>query len=301
MIEVVFGRSAGGSLKVAQHFGKGKYPGSAVSVFLAHPDGRQPSEVELEAAKREYIRKDREAWEKAVPLGGNSGDVFCFDLALSVGDISEAEIGEKRQQVLEKLYSDFPEGKDYVRDLMEEENLDKIAARMAGGESVRIWYSDQPDEYCGLYWFLFQLQHRKIECDSITLVKLPDREYRDGNTMIKKCSWGDVSAEEWHRYLPLQEEEPAVFIRWCASCWKGLQEENMPLRAVISGRLMGFPEDIYDHIILREIQQEKGDFKEAKVIGRILGKYQLGISDAWIHYRIGKMTGEGKLDQLYSS
>ncbi len=36
MIEIVFGESACGSLKIAQTYGKGKYRGSAVSVFMRH-------------------------------------------------------------------------------------------------------------------------------------------------------------------------------------------------------------------------------------------------------------------------
>ena len=38
MIEIVFGESACGSLKIAQTYGKGKYRGSAVSVFMRHED-----------------------------------------------------------------------------------------------------------------------------------------------------------------------------------------------------------------------------------------------------------------------
>lgn len=39
MIEIVFGESACGSLKIAQTYGKGKYRGSAVSIFMRHEDG----------------------------------------------------------------------------------------------------------------------------------------------------------------------------------------------------------------------------------------------------------------------
>ena len=43
MIEIVFGESACGSLKIAQTYGKGKYRGSAVSIFMRHEDGSVPS------------------------------------------------------------------------------------------------------------------------------------------------------------------------------------------------------------------------------------------------------------------
>ena len=43
MIEIVFGESACGSLKIAQTYGKGKYRGSAVSIFMRHEDGCFPN------------------------------------------------------------------------------------------------------------------------------------------------------------------------------------------------------------------------------------------------------------------
>ena len=48
-------------------------------------------------------------------------------------------------------------------------------------------------------------------------------------------------------------------------------------------------EDIYDSFILREIAEQPEQFKMAIVIGNVLGKYQLGISDVWISNRIDKM------------
>ena len=51
MIEIVFGESACGSLKIAQTYGKGKYRGSAVSVFMRHEDGSVPSSDEMKEAQ----------------------------------------------------------------------------------------------------------------------------------------------------------------------------------------------------------------------------------------------------------
>ena len=47
MIEIDFSESAGGSLKVAQHFGEGKYRGVS-TVILGHSDGREATQEELE-------------------------------------------------------------------------------------------------------------------------------------------------------------------------------------------------------------------------------------------------------------
>ncbi|MDL2295045.1 DUF3658 domain-containing protein, partial [Ruminococcaceae bacterium OttesenSCG-928-D13] len=37
-------------------------------------------------------------------------------------------------------------------------------------------------------------------------------------------------------------------------------------------------------------------FQEAMVIGRVLGKYRLGIGDAWVAHRIEGMIRQGKLE-----
>ena len=51
MIEIVFGESACGSLKIAQTYGKGKYRGSAISVFIRHENGSVPSSNEMKEAQ----------------------------------------------------------------------------------------------------------------------------------------------------------------------------------------------------------------------------------------------------------
>ena len=72
MIEIVFGESACGSLKIAQTYGKGKYRGSAVSIFMRHEDGSVPSSDEMKKAQLQAQEQERIAWENAIPLGGKS-------------------------------------------------------------------------------------------------------------------------------------------------------------------------------------------------------------------------------------
>lgn len=297
MIEIIFSKSAAGSLKTAQRFGKGKFPGGAVSVFIYHKDGTEATPKELEEAKRAYIEKEKIAWENAVPLDGSAADVFDFDLLLSIGDISEEEIGQRRQQFLEKLIS-FPKG--YVKHKMEEarDNLKKVFNYMQNGEDVRIWYSQNPDEYCGMYWFMYQLFIKKIPHGEINLVKLPEWEYGEDRSILRKRGCGDLSAEEWHRYLSFQQSVNDQFVKMCALEWKNLKEENAQLRAVINGRLMSVSETLYDRYIYQEIRKEADEFREARVIGRVLGKYQLAVSDVWIHDRIEKMIARGELEIL---
>lgn len=209
MIEVVFNKSAGGTLKVAQRYGKGKY--RAVStVLIGHSDGRQATKEEIEEAKQEFERREREAWERAVPLGGSPADVFCFALALSIGDISEDIPGDKRQTVLEMLcaqcYPTFEN--EQVQEMINcvEDSLNIITRRLEEREPIRIWYSNNPDELCGMYWFMNWLQQfYKCMNPTIYVVKMPEYEEKEAGTISQKGSWGNVSAEEWSQYVSLQE------------------------------------------------------------------------------------------------
>jgi len=63
MIEIVFGESASGSLKVAQGYGKGKYRGGAVSVFIRNTDGTKPTEKEMQDARLQAEEEARRDWE----------------------------------------------------------------------------------------------------------------------------------------------------------------------------------------------------------------------------------------------
>ncbi|NLM61839.1 MAG: DUF1835 domain-containing protein [Clostridiales bacterium] len=300
MIDVVFSDSACGSLKLA-HYGPDGYRGGAtIGVFAGITDGLKPAEEEIRKALQNAEEKLRLDLEKAVRLGGHPSDVFGFGLALSVGDISEDKPGEKRQQVLERMYSIYPSAdwRDVVQDLIQRanEDLGTICDRISKGETVRIWYSDMPDEACGLYWFMSQLSKLDIHYQQIYLIKLPEWDIDDNECMIRKNSWGEASPSQWHRYVELQKPASKEFCMYCESHWRALQKENAPLRAMLNGQLVSVPEHIYDDFILREISAENEYFQEAMVIGRVLGKYRLGISDSWVAFRIEELIREGKLE-----
>lgn len=55
---------------------------------------------------------------------------------------------------------------------------------------------------------------------------------------------------------------------------------------------------MYDSYILRELKAQDGEFLEARAIGMILGKYQLGIGDAWIAHRIEQFVKERLFEVL---
>lgn len=299
MIEIVFNESAAGSLKVAQSYGKGSYHGGAVSVFIMKKDGSELTEAEKEAAIEEAKEQERLAWEQASPLGGISSDVFCFAYALSMGDISEDVPGEKRREMLKLLTEDYPDAERLAERILAigNHNLASVIKRSEAQEPMRIWYSDMPDELCGMYWFMTQIG-KVCNHGPIYLVKLPDWEVGHHGEAVQKSGWGELAPEEWHRYVPSQREATDSFVKACSEIWYRLQKENSPLRVALSGRLVSMPENLYDNFILRELEQEEDEFSEAKLIGKLLGKYQLGISDEWYALRIDEMIRQGSLEAV---
>lgn len=110
--------------------------------------------------------------------------------------------------------------------------MTSVIERYVAGEEIRIWYSYNPDELCGMYWLMKQLQ--PLNCQTtIYLVKLPTWEYGKENTMTSKIAWGEVSPGEWGNYITLQEKANPVFLSACAMKWNQLQNENAPLRAML--------------------------------------------------------------------
>lgn len=299
MVEIVFSDSACGSLKVAQNYGKGKYLGAATSVFLRRKDDTAPTAEEIQEAQLRAEKDARLSWENAIPLGGKSGDVYCFDIALSVGDISDDGLGEQRKSVLRSMLSVCPfedlEHQIEEKMLKSKTALSSVMERYIKGEEIRIWYSHNPDELCGMYWLMAQL--RPLNCQTaIYLVNLPIWECGKDNTVISRNAWGDIAPGEWGKYISCQEKVCPALISAYAMKWRQLQEENAPLRVMLNGQLQSVPEDIYDSFIFREIAAQPEQFKMAIVIGNVIGKYQLGIGDVWVSFRIEKMISEGILE-----
>ena len=297
MIEVVFSESAAGSLKMAQRYGEGKYRQWCVWGTISGDPA--PVDEELEKIKKEYEDRARADWEAAMPLGGNAADVFCLGIYLSIGNIAE-DTAQNSLEVLNALFKFYPA--NVANPAAEEiiaaaaKNLAKVRKRFADGEAMRIWYSEQPDEMCGLYWLMAQIKQWQIDGE-IYLVKLPSW-YEKGQRVIFPLAWGEISPGDWHKFIHEQRKASAELISILALRWQELQKENAPLRAVINGRIQSVPEDFYDWFIKEEIGRMEDEFHEAYLIGKILGQFQLGISDGWLALRIEKMIKDGELIAL---
>ncbi len=321
MLEVVFSESAAGSMAVAS--GRKGYVAGAVGVIGCHEDGSAFTEAETEGYRRQFAERERRAWADAVPFESRRKDILCFSLALSVGSIDEEGVGPGREAALARLMSVYPaEGQRAASEMLEQarQNLDALLAR-AAEEPVRVWASQNPDERCGLCWLAAQLEPLGLGAMRVTVVELPEflrvdwapvelpgpaalagepgpAPQPDGSVVASLTGWGEVEPHLFGRLAALGRPVPAGELRALAMQWRLLKEENAPLRAVLNGRLTSVPEDLYDSLFWQEIRGQKEEFQEAAVIGRVLGRYRLGIGDGWVALRIEGFIRQGLLEPL---
>lgn len=297
MIEIVFTDSACGALKTAQSFGKGEYHGGCIGVFVSHSDGTEPTQAEVDEMTRKFEEQQRQKWEQAVPLDGKASDVYGLHLGLSYGNIQDPLCLQERLIAMQTLLCCWNEDmQQEFTDLILQVGKDRqtILDRIAAGEDVRVWYSDDPDELCGFYWLMDQLRLLPEGHGAIYAIKMP-YIVENENNVRRYHGWGEVEPGEFHRFLPLAVEVSDFVRRYYGNEWKRLQNENTVLRASVNGKLSSVPENLYDIYILQEIDKQPDTFKEAIVVGNVLGKHGLSISDGYIHNRIDKFVADGKL------
>lgn len=296
MLEVVFSDSHAASMSMA--FGHKNLLSGATAVIFARDEDGTIDQAELEKFQREAQEREQRGWENAIPLEGNPKNIIHLPLALSVGNIAEAGIGAEREAALSLLMGIFPRlAYQVVNELLNSarESYAQLLKQDQSGEPIRLWGSREPDEACGLYWLMEQLRPIGLEKLEVTLVELPAWKRRSDSCIVQYAGWGEVEPYRLGQMALLGKKLPTDYLRSLANHWRELQQENAFLRAMLNGKLVSAPESLYDAFILRELAKQEEEFMEARLVGQVLGKYQLGISDAWIALRIEQFIQGGLL------
>lgn len=275
MLEVVFSDSEKGSMRVAKGYDEKNMLSGAVGYI-----GKKPTRAEL---KKHFEGK---------AVGGSSKNVVNIGFSLDVGDISGALDGDERQNVFRKLWGrldfDDKEQEQFFQNLRKD--LEQLIYAAKDGIPIRIWKSNAPYSTCGFYYVCYVL--RNMDCN-VSVVSLPEYNHVSENEIVTYSHWGEVAAGKFCQYLPLEKQLSQIEKRIASNYWHSLMIENAPLRAIVNGKLISVPEDFYDFIITRNLPEN--DFFMARFIGKLLGEYNLGISDSWYALRIDKMIENNKL------
>lgn len=281
MIEVVFSESEGGGMKVAKNYQRPEFDKGAIGWI------GKPTKEELEEFNQ---RLDGKA------VGGRSTEVVCIPFQLDIGDITVPIDSEYRKNLILDLYTVSGFGDENARKSLEDawegylKEIQRLKKYASQKESIRLWYSDAPYSLCGFYYACSIL--KEYDC-KISAIKLPHYWKLSDTEIQVNAFWGEIPAGEFYQYLPLEQELSACEIRFFASHWDEIKQDKSTLRAVVNSRLIGVPDDFYDHIIRKEVPEN--EFVMAHLIGTILGKYQLAVSDCWYAKRINRMIELGEL------
>lgn len=290
MLHVVFSTSEKGALRLAL-----SGPGEAAVAVLGGAGGP----LGRLAAKRQAARLKQRA-AGAPPMEGTPADVLCLPLALSVGDISEAEPGDKRKSVLAGLWAmDSAGNAEFAEKMLAEARraLDTLRRRAAEGEVVRLWQGPGADAACGVRFLAAWLRPLGFDKLAVERALLPEFEARPDGTAVRCDGWGEVEPWHWAALADLQPL-PAPALNALAGEWALLRGENGPLRAVVNGRLLSVPEDFYDGFVLEALRAQPEVFREAQAIGKLLGSLRPGVSDGFAAKRIEALVRRGLLKEV---
>lgn len=277
MIEILFGESEAGSMKAAKN-----------KIVIGAVNG--PTSVWM-AGKKTPPERPFTGW-----VEGTAEEVICLGFMMDVGNIKEPMDSLYRKELIGSLYAwnqweqdaETKEALKEAADVYAKELL-RLKTYLEQGETVRIWYSDAPYSRCGFYSLCRVLEQYENE---IRVVKLPEYAVREKSITAYK-NWGEVAPEEFAGFLSYEKILSKEEVRMYIVLWSELVEDNSPLRAVVNGRVLGVSEDFYDFQIWKKLTHEP--VKEARLIGDILGSYQMSVGDWWYAKRIEYYIRQGKI------
>jgi hypothetical protein len=275
MIELAFGESPAGALKLAKSMKQGERLNGAIAVIGG-------------TRKEQREAKKPRNWS-GITMGGSSKDVEALALSLDIGDISDMDTDmNARKKLLDDLFADFPG----VPEKIWETNLHtltRLQEAKATLEPIRMWICERdPAELCGLYFVC----HLMVDAQTpLSVVRVPEQIEKD-NSILSYRSTGEIDSEEFGAFTeyeePISELQRGVY----ANIWSNLVRENAPLRVIINGSLIGVPKDFYDFVLRANMPD--GEFKVAQPIGKTLSQIS-GIGDRWLFLRIQAMLQSGEL------
>ncbi len=275
MLEVVFSDSAKGSMRMAKRYDAEQMKTGPTAYF-----GEKPSAEMLE---KMFAGK---------AVGGRSDEVVEIGFNLDVGDIAGAVDGEGRKAEFVRLLARVEVEADEVDSFfeMQGEDVRRLVEYAEQGEGIRIWRSRTAFAACG---FAFVCDVLREVAGELWVVDMPAVWENDEGEIERTSGWGEMRPGQFYRFLPLMQKVSGVEKIAESDLWRKLQAENAALRAVVNGRLVSVEADFYDQFIEREMPA--GEFLMGRLIGTVLGKYELGISDGWIALRLEQMIDEGWL------
>ncbi len=306
MLQLCFGDSIKGTLKCAPHMGSTLGGATAVVISSSKPLDNPLKKAAFAVyrtvaepfykhrAQKEQARRCAEA----VPVDYEPDDVLALIANLNESSIAGDLMSEARKDYVRAWlcfapHGDSPATETDVQQYWQacQNDLQVLLTRVQAGEPVRIWCDFTPGSQCGLYAAAALLEDAPCE---ITVVEPPELETT--GKVTRRAALGERGPGEVGKLLKYERPLPIAERHALADCWRALQAENAPLRAMVDGKLCSMPEDFYDAVILSKAPT--GDFMAAQLIGKVLSECNLGIGDQLIYRRMEQLIKDGKLQKV---
>lgn len=226
-------------------------------------------------------------------FAGNARDMLCPELALSVGNLRDFPPQTGRAEVLRGLYQAVRRQADCDAEAQAQRNrdvLEKLCAAAADGTPVRVWTAPAAEEWCLFLLAMYLLQNAG---GPVSAVCVPLLQPRADGTLCALRSLGELSPEQWHTFLPLEQPvDPAQRRAW-ANLWSASLWQSAPLRVMLNGTLAGVPENFFDSLLWESLPPRKV-FSAGEAVGCALSRLS-GVPDGFLAGRLHRWTGQGKL------
>jgi hypothetical protein len=279
MIELAFGESAAGGLKIAKSTKQGDPVNGAVAVLGG--TRRERREILREAKKPR-------TWS-GVTMEGSPKDVAALSLALDMGDISDIDTDMKaRKRFLDTYFSDYPGVSNAIWETNQQAIM-RIQEAKSTLEPIRMWICvSNPAELCGLHFICHLMSAARTP---LSVVRIPN-EIEKENSIISYRGTGDIDAELLGGYVDYDEPVSDLQRKVYATLWCTLVKENTPLRAVVNGTLISVSDYFYDFALRASMPDTECTI--AQLIGTAMGQIS-GVGDQWLYLRVKYMLNEGEL------
>ncbi len=288
MIEIVFNNLNQNSLKNAQKYGEGEYPGGYSFITYYNEDGSLMTESEAKEAEKKAEAEEAKRWAEATPLGGKADDVFDLSMSLNIGDISSWENLDKRVD----SFADFQYDQENYEIKENErrnheyvlEDLNTIISRVCSGEPARIWYGEGVGEILGFQWLMWNFKNTNIPIEKLVV--------------IHSKSLLNIKPGDWYKYVDLAVPVTPEMMSIAIEQWEYHMKENAKLRAMEDGVVKGVDESYYDNLILKEaklLSEKYGEFQENWLIGS-LSDSKPELPYYWFYTRIEQLILSGTFE-----
>lgn len=285
MLEVVFSESAKGSILLAQHSADSMIGTASSFAPIGFIAEEGESELQAHKAAQEYAQR---AAQRSTSLGGCRQDVYCIADFPNFGPLENGMYDRARLAFLQSL-SVWPAQEEKFAPMLEKarDDLGALLRRIEAGESVRIWYSDSPDEACGMLRLCAEIEALSSHGE-VAAVHQPAYIENSWGIAEPNLGWGGVEPGLWASFAPLAVSFSDRMLQHYAAQWHALCKTESGLRAVVNGRVQGVDDSFYDSFLLDAIDALPQEFNEAEAICTVL-EQGLCISDGWLSVRIDKM------------